>query len=394
LSTQGMFDKLKASAASAANAAAEQAQKAANIAAEQAQKTASDIKARVDTAQAGKKLLDEGGEGMKKKLLAKKASIDATSADYKFTYFIGQQSDAYKDASEKMKTAGAIESDEKQAFQDLSAAYAERASSLEMSLGSLGSLPVKAATSPAETDAISILTAKMTVMGAPSQARRLSKELVGSGSAEADTAATNDAEGEQPETTTRQSTFMEAAKDKAKAVQARATERIGNANAGKKLVDEGGEQIVTTLLAKRASRDSTAADKRVVEYLKLAISLYEDAESQLKEAAPQDSGDDSPTLSSLLETHSKRREELQTVLAKIEQVPEAISIHESENDGIGYLMVKLNLKDAQEQASAQFAATLTTAGQAASAAGSACTAAGQAAGGYVASSPPSAPSAS
>merc|ERR1719407_456894 len=133
----------------------------------------------------------------------------------------------------------------------------------------------------------------MTVMGAPSQARRLSKELVGSGSAEADTAATNDAEGEQPETTTRQSTFMEAAKDKAKAVQARATERIGNANAGKKLVDEG-------------------------------------AESQLKEAAPQDSGDDSPTLSSLLETHSKRREELQTVLAKIEQVPEAISIHESE----------------------------------------------------------------
>merc|ERR1719174_2765959 len=206
------------------------------------------------------------------------------------------------------------------------------------------------------------------VMGPPSQAIRLSSSLTGSGSAEADTAE-------------KRSTFMEAAKDKALAVQQRlgaVTERIGNANAGKKLVDEGGEQIVTTLLAKRASRDSTATDKRVVEYLKLAISSYEAAESKLEDAVIQDSGDELPTLNSLLETHSKRREELQTVLAKIEKVPEAISIHESENDGIGYLMVKLNLKDAQESASAgNFAETLTTLGSATAAAG-----------GYVASDPP------
>jgi hypothetical protein len=59
-------------------------------------------------------------------------------------------------------------------------------------------------------------------------------------------------------------------------------DRVETAREGKRLVDEGGEPTVQLLLARRASIDAAAIDKRVAEHLQATIAALDDSGSRLK----------------------------------------------------------------------------------------------------------------
>jgi len=337
-----MFANLKAQATAVANAAAEQATKA-----------AAQVKERVDTGVAANKLLTEGGEGMKKKLLAKKASKDCTQIDAVFVDKFRKVMSDYKEAADKLKMAGDLASEDQDSFKKFGDLYGKRSAEIEAELGKLQAAPSEVATiSPVEFDAIQILSAKMGVAGLSDKARSSVVGLSGS-SAAADGGADNET-GEKEK-----KGFMDMINEKGKELSDRANERVANAQAGKKMVDEGGDDMVTRLLAKKASYDSTKADTSAIAQLTKAVAAYGDAESKLKEALSEVEGDESSLFSLLAEKYSARGTELQALVARLAPVPEAILAHESERDGIVYLCAQMNVQTAKAQAST--AATTATA---------------------------------
>jgi len=77
---------------------------------QQATRNATEIaqqaRSRVETAQAGKKMLDEGGPEMEAKLLAKKMANDAVNLDRSIVAKLADNAQVYADATQKMKPAG------------------------------------------------------------------------------------------------------------------------------------------------------------------------------------------------------------------------------------------------------------------------------------------------
>jgi len=332
-----MFGKLKEQAAAAAKAAAEGAQK-----------LAADTKDRIDTVSAGKKLLDEGGEGMKQKLLAKHASQTATQIDTAFLFHLGKVCDNYKEANVKMQAAGGLPGGEAETFKELGQKYVKRSNELELASSQVKSEPGTQATiSPIEADAILILTSKMQAQGLHDKIR--SSFSTGAGS---EAVAENSNEvvgiGEEPES---KKGWMDLAKETAAGAPDRAKERLENAKAGKKMVDEGGPDAVTKLLAKKASLDTTASDAFVIKKLEKAVAAYKEAEAKTKEALPQDGGNEAPSFTALAAYFSTRAADLEALLKSLSPVPEAINTPESERDGIRYVVAQQALNTASETAS-------------------------------------------
>jgi len=312
----------------------EQAAAAAQQVGDAASKAASDVKARVDTAQAGKKLLDEGGPGMEKKLLGKYNSREAFKMDNAFVFYINKVTVDYKEAAEKMKTAGALTSPDQKAFQDLAESYLKRAASLEQALGALKPIPAVATISPVESDAITILTTKMQASGLHAKARSSISGATAGGNT---TAESSEAPAEKKG-------FVESMQEKAKAGMDRAKERTENANSGMKIVNEGGDQMKTILLGKKASLDSTLKDTKLLDHLGKTIQYYKDGEANFKESLSEDKGDESPSLKSLQESYAARGAELEAVLSQISPAAVAIDTHESERDGIKYLCAQMGIQ--------------------------------------------------
>jgi len=126
--------------------------------AQQATKNATELaqqaQARVETAQAGKKLLDEGGPDMEAKLLAKKTAADAVNLDKSIVAKLADNAQIYADAAQKMKAAGG---DDNSA---LAQAYEARAQALNSALELLTPVPNAPEITTMENDAIQILLAK------------------------------------------------------------------------------------------------------------------------------------------------------------------------------------------------------------------------------------------
>lgn len=353
-----MFAKMKEKATAAALAAADGAQK-----------LAADTKERIDTASAGKKMLDEGGEAMKQKLLAKNASQNAAQTDQVFLALYGTATSNYKKANIKMLEAGGLPGGEAQMFNDLGAAYARRSAELEKGAGQLKTQPGMTATiSKAESDAILMLTSKMKAMGLHTKISRSMSSVGGASNAPisslpsadpevcADPAAvSNDVTVDEPTAGPdgqAQQGWMDKAKSAAMDTHSRGKERFGNAKSGKKMVDEGDQDTMTRLLAKKASIDSVAADTKAISQLQMAIEAYKEAEGMLKEALPQDQGNEEPSFQSLADFCRLRGGELEALRESLAPIPEAISTPEAERDAILYLTTQMELKRASSSASA------------------------------------------
>uniref|UniRef100_A0A7S0F9Z6 Uncharacterized protein n=1 Tax=Pyrodinium bahamense TaxID=73915 RepID=A0A7S0F9Z6_9DINO len=126
---------------------------------------ASTAQERIETAQGGKKMLDEGGPEMEARLLAKKTANDAVTLDRSVVAKLADAAQIYEEAAQKMKasadaaTAGEVPN-EVPAFAKLAKDYEARAAALKVALETLGSVPEALEISAVEQDAISILVAK------------------------------------------------------------------------------------------------------------------------------------------------------------------------------------------------------------------------------------------
>jgi hypothetical protein len=331
-----MFASLKAQATSAATAAASAAQAGAKAAYDGA-------KERVETAQAGKKMLDEGGEEIKLKLLAKKASTDVVAFDANLVTQLALAIPKYQETVVKMQAAAALPSSEAD-FGRLATVYEARALEIQTGLSKLKVCARVANISPAEKDAIAILSTKLGLSGMHETVRGSVTNRTSISSASDSTGYSNVQPPAAPDASEgAQKSFLEKAQDKVKAATDQAKQRYDTVNAGKKIVDEGGEEAITKLMAKKASTDVIVFDKKVMDLLKKGIELCGDAESKMKAGLPHASGE-SPAFDELALDFGARKQELETLSGGLSPVPEATSVSAEEKDAILYASAHLGVK--------------------------------------------------
>eukprot|EP00747_Dinoflagellata_sp_TGD_P182602 gnl/TRDRNA2_/TRDRNA2_36910_c0_seq1.p1 gnl/TRDRNA2_/TRDRNA2_36910_c0~~gnl/TRDRNA2_/TRDRNA2_36910_c0_seq1.p1 ORF type:complete len:342 (+),score=89.43 gnl/TRDRNA2_/TRDRNA2_36910_c0_seq1:87-1112(+) len=123
-------------------------------------------KERVEVAKSAKRMVDEGGPEMAEKLLAKKASMDATSIDEKNVLQLQEAIEAYESAVQKMKDSIGLEPEESPTFSQLIKDYQSRSQLLQSVQSGLPPLPEVASVSAEEKDAILYLLANNKVAGA------------------------------------------------------------------------------------------------------------------------------------------------------------------------------------------------------------------------------------
>jgi hypothetical protein len=231
-------------------------------------------------------------------------------------------------------------------FAELAKAYESRADELSTGISKLRVQTRVASISPVEADAITILEAKSAPSGLLSGLR---SSLTGS-SSNSTAGYTNDQPPVAPSDAPQKS-ILESAQDKAKSVADQAKQRYDTANTGKKMVDEGGDQVAALLLAKKASIDTTAHDKKVMEQLAKAVASYKEAETLTTQSLPHASGE-MPSFDDLAADFKGRGDELEAFLSGLSPVPSTVDVNQMEKDGIVYLSAKLGLKSAADGATA------------------------------------------
>merc|ERR1711924_588837 len=68
-----------------------------------------------------------------------------------------------------------------------------------------------------------------------------------------------------------------------------ANDRLETAKGGKKLLDEGGDSMALTILAKKASMDAASLDKFLAQQVQIATYLFEESSSLLKKVEVEES---------------------------------------------------------------------------------------------------------
>eukprot|EP00747_Dinoflagellata_sp_TGD_P164117 gnl/TRDRNA2_/TRDRNA2_183594_c0_seq1.p1 gnl/TRDRNA2_/TRDRNA2_183594_c0~~gnl/TRDRNA2_/TRDRNA2_183594_c0_seq1.p1 ORF type:complete len:393 (-),score=128.91 gnl/TRDRNA2_/TRDRNA2_183594_c0_seq1:126-1304(-) len=331
-----MFAKLKANAVSAAAAGYASAQNAAAAA-----------KERLDIAQAAKKMVDEGGEPVAAKLLAKKAASDAIASDEKVVSQFAQAVEAYADASSKLKSASVHAKDESPSFEKLGKDYDTRGNMLKAGLQKLQQpIPEAASTSAVEKDAILIVLTKTKA----ANVRQSVSEKMATGSGEDKPLCGDELNSEAPSEASNVS-WMQKVKSHAKGAVDATKDRVEVAKTAKKMVDDGGTNMTEKLLAKKASMDATSLDEKNMLQLAQTIEAYETAAQRMKESS-EFAADESPSFSKLASDYESRAAFLKSVLSSLPQAAEAASASAEEKDGILYLVAQNKVTTVQASASA------------------------------------------
>eukprot|EP00933_Yihiella_yeosuensis_P034678 TRINITY_DN2815_c0_g1_i1.p1 TRINITY_DN2815_c0_g1~~TRINITY_DN2815_c0_g1_i1.p1 ORF type:complete len:390 (+),score=125.02 TRINITY_DN2815_c0_g1_i1:99-1268(+) len=322
-----MFAKLKESAKSAASEGYAAASSAATAA-----------KARVDVGLSAKKLLDEGGETVAAMLLAKQATQESENMDKMLANNVEDVVAAYDAASLQMTEASKlVESNAPNEFQQLAGDYHARAALLRDLLPRLKQSPAPAATmSPVEADAVVMLRAKLKASGL-----RQSVSSIAETSSEAGTGSAwlSKARGS-----------LDATKEVAGDRLVRIGERVEAAMPGKKMVDEGGDEVKVKLLAKKASQDAVALDVRINGFLKAAVEAYDLSLQKIKESvelSPQESS----TFESIRPAAEGRSQTLKEMMSCLPPMPQAATVSAEEKNGILYLLANMTFDSAKSSAS-------------------------------------------
>jgi len=335
-----MFGNLKKQAASAAAAGYAGASAGAEKASAAAAAGYASAKDRVDTAAAGKQMVDEGGEPMAQKLLAKKASVDATNFDLKLVAQLPRGVGAYSFAVEKLKAGEVHASGEAPPFGKLASDYQARVSVLTTAMTTLQIVPEYASVSAIESDAIKIVTAKKAASGLRSSLSSVGSASkpaeAGEASPPAEAAVPNDGAAASGDGATGAGAWLQGSVDAAK-------DRVQLAKDAKKMVDEGGEPMVAKLLGKKASVDATCFDQKLVAQLAQAVAKYGDAAAKLEEAAAPG---ESPSFEKLAMDYTARAAKFQQVLDSMSSAPEVASVSPMEKDAIIYMVAEIKIKDA------------------------------------------------
>lgn len=306
-----MFSQLKAKAAAAATAAVDVGKQAYDQA-----------KDRVETAQAGKKMLDDGGPAMKEYLLAKKASITATTADAKVLTDVGATLEAYALASTRLQASAADGGDVASAFRGLSTIYDARARDIKTHFDKLRAAPEIPSVSPIESDAMTILSVQQTAASA--------KTVV------TEKAATVG----ETYNSMRASDVLDSTK-----------ERVSTVQAGKRLADTSSDVIKRLLFAKKAAADAVAMDEKVFVKMAETAAFYDDAAEQMRTATPvdvpsaHDNSNNDMNFVHVASVYVGRAEMFRFSISSMPPAPEAPAISGEEADALLILTTRQGVQD-------------------------------------------------
>jgi hypothetical protein len=242
-----MFGKLKEAAAAGASAAVAAGTSVANAAEE-----------KLDEGVAAKKMVDEGGETMAQKLLAKKASWENQLLDKQIMLQVSAMVSKYEDTIAQLEASAASAEDECPGFDILIRAYGSRAEKYKMGLAELQDAsvaPNALDVSNVEYHAINLVCLKKGMNG-------ITKEQAGG--------------------------LFQNVKESAGGYKVLGMgpyagslsvlgDRFSAAMPGKELVDEGGQPVALKLLAKAATLTAVAMDKKLFSSLGEAIDAYTNA---------------------------------------------------------------------------------------------------------------------
>lgn len=306
---------------------------------------------RLKVARAGKKLLDEGGEGVAVAVMAKKASIDASALERSISNRVSVAVFKLGDSTAKLRTAQhASEGEGNAGFSQCADDHEARAATYRQ-IAHLLEIPASCAEmSPAESDALAIVQAKtgcVTVLSRASEGLEcvrqrtmasMSSAYAAAGQTDARAPQMSHATGEAP-------TLLQSMHTRAQAglqiVQQAASDRIETAKAGKRLLDERGDNVAKEVVAKKAAADALDIDRDVAQRVQTAIVLFEESAVKLKSVQLGHQLEvGQPDVSQLADEHEKRANTYKQIAVMLEERVASMDMNQAEMDALSLVKVK------------------------------------------------------
>jgi hypothetical protein len=236
---------------------------------------------RVETARAGKRLLDEGGEPIVQLLLARKASIDAAEMDKSIAEQLQVNIAALDESVSRLKAVQSLEESQRYGFSQLADDHRARCASLRQIADMLDTRAPYAEMNAAQEDALTLVSARTAC------SNLLERTAEGFESIKRKTVTNVRANDDTDNPSVNPNTF-ENLQDKTYsgllAARQAASDRFEIAKGGKRLLDEAGDSVALVVMAKKASMDAASLDKDLAQKVQLATSLFERSSSLLMKA--------------------------------------------------------------------------------------------------------------
>lgn len=316
---------------------------------------------RVNTAKAGKRLLDEGGESAAQLVIAKKASRAASELDRSIARRVDLAIFKLDKSVNKLRSLPTCQCIEDATVSPAFSQLADEHEALATACNGIArmlEIPASCAEmSPEEFDALAIVTAKAgcsTVLSRTSDGLESVRLRTLAGETSADTGsdtAESDAIVHAPRVssgTAQPPTLLQGLQQRARAglekVRQVAHDRVETAKAGKKLLDDGGEHAAQVVVAKKACLDAAKIDRGVAERVQCAIGMFDDSAVKLRalqsrhEAGYVSLGDDN--LGQLAEEHEMRASTYRQIATMLEEPIGSVDMDLAEWDALSLVKVK------------------------------------------------------
>lgn len=329
---------------------------AANVVLEGTQAAYEATTLRIETARAAKRMLDDGDERVKRRLLAKNAASDAITGDTLIYTRLSETTAAYDVCVKKFEAALAFQdaeqwnaSDERQLFERLISEYKARSALIKTEMNDLQSVPEPPNISAIEEDAISLLLTRMKVfeseskeLDSPSELQKSITSPISTNSTAASVTATEtttSTAGPASAAAPEEVGILKRAQESAQAARQAANEWVDNAEEGKRMATEGGKAIIAKIVAKKASVGSTSLDHKAVEHIASVCEAYGKAVRNIQATEELKSGNatsEPAVLHSLAAKYQTRIEHIRRLFNLLQSVPESTGFSASEQDALVY----------------------------------------------------------
>jgi hypothetical protein len=237
---------------------------------------------RVQTAKAGKNLLDRGGEIAAQAVVAKQASIDAADSDRVVARRVELAIVTLDESVAKLKVASVQHNmDPTGHFAKIEAEHKDRVAALRQIAHMLKPASCLVM-SPEDRDALAIVQAKVGCAEVLSKTAAALENVKQTTLASVSSVSTPPRQAVVPPTPTLLQGLRETFA--LQNVKQAANGRIDTAMAGKRLLDDGGEAVV---VAKKATLEAADIDRRVAESVESAILKLDDSATKLRMVLPK-----------------------------------------------------------------------------------------------------------
>lgn len=317
---------------------------------EQAAVASQAAKDRIQVAKDGKKLLDEGAELAAEAVVAKKASQTAADMDQGVATRVHIAIVKLEASVKKLRYTSSVQETQTQRhFSELAEEHERRVAIFRQIAGMLEKPASSAAMSPEECDALAIVQAKAGCVKALSKTSDsfgiVRQRTLASVSSMYTSVSTRNVEAS--DNAQHAPTLLEGLQERAclglHNAKEMANNRVETARAGKKLLDDGGEDTAVVVVAKKASVDAAEIDRIVADSVKSAILMFDESSAKLK-AVSQAQGDGNVSsysdLAQIGEEHEIRAHVYRQISNLLESSIGSSDLHPAEWDALSFVKIR------------------------------------------------------